>query len=204
LGGFLPLQSILLCVVYDILNREMGIPWHQDCMTSANGLRRRSNMWIRRKPGTSATMRREKSILIVDDERIICDLLAELLEDEGYRVVRAYDGVSGLAAAEKRRPDLILTDVMMPGIDGVTLIRRLRDRGVRAPAVLMSAVYADVDLPHVRFVPKPFDVDDILDVVDRLSRSSTRSVKRPNLSSLWHSHARACRRRQSRLRLQPA
>lgn len=146
-------------------------------------------------------MKRERSILIVDDERVICDLLAELLEEEGYRVIRAYDGVSGLASAELRRPDLILTDVMMPGIDGVTLIRRLRERGVRAPAVLMSAVYAEIDLPGVRFVPKPFDVDDILDVVERLFRSSARSVRRANLSRLWHSHSRARRRRQSRLQL---
>jgi CheY-like chemotaxis protein len=112
--------------------------------------------------------------------------------------------MSGLAAAELRRPDLILSDIMMPGIDGVTLIRRLRDRGVRAPAVLMSAVYADVDLPHVRFIPKPFDVDDILDVVDRLFRTSTRSVKRVALSRLWHPQARSCRRRQSQLRMQAA
>lgn len=140
-------------------------------------------------------MKREKSILIVDDERLICDLLAELLEEEGYQVIRAYDGESGLAAAERRRPDLILSDIMMPGMDGVTLIRRLRDRGVRAPAVLMSAVYADVDLPRVRFVPKPFDVDDVLDVVDRLFRGSARSVKRSNLARLWRSQARHRRRR---------
>src|SRR4051812_21041872 len=106
-------------------------------------------------PKVSAAMKRETSILIVDDERVICDLLAELLEDEGYNVVRAYDGISGLAAAQRRKPDLILSDIMMPGIDGVTLIRRLRERGIRAPAVLMSAVYSDVDLPRVRFVPKP-------------------------------------------------
>jgi DNA-binding response OmpR family regulator len=142
-------------------------------------------------------MKREKFILIVDDERLICDLLAELLEEEGYRVVRAYDGASGLAAAELRKPDLILSDIMMPGIDGVTLIRRLRERGVRAPALLMSAVYADVDLPRVRFVPKPFDVDEIVKVVDRVFRSSARSVKRVNLARLWHPHARARRRRQA-------
>src|SRR5215217_4950573 len=140
-------------------------------------------------------MKREKFILIVDDERVICDLLAELLEEEGYQVVRAYDGMSGLAAAELHRPDLILSDIMMPGIDGVTLIQRLRDRGVRAPAVLMSAVYSDVDLPRVRFIPKPFDVDDILNVVERLFRTSTRSVKRVGLSRLWHPQVRAYRRR---------
>ncbi|MEA2524372.1 MAG: two-component system, OmpR family, response regulator MprA [Thermomicrobiales bacterium] len=154
--------------------------------------------------GNNWPMKRNNAILVVDDERPICDLLAELLEDEGYRVVRAYDGVAALAAAERQRPDLVLSDVMMPGLDGVSLVRCLRNRGVRAPAVLMSAVYADVDLPHVRFVPKPFDVDDILAVVARLLRSARRTTNRAGLARLWHPHVRARRRRQSRLRFQMA
>jgi two-component system alkaline phosphatase synthesis response regulator PhoP len=142
-------------------------------------------------------MKRQKTILVVDDERTICDLLADLFEDEGFDVRRAYDGSTALALAEHERPDLILSDVMMPGLDGVTLTRHLRDRGLRTPVVLMSAVYADIDLPHVRFVPKPFDVDDILAVVERLLRSSTRPSSRTGLARLWHPHVRALRRRQA-------
>jgi DNA-binding response OmpR family regulator len=154
--------------------------------------------------GNDEAMKRDRVILVVDDERSICDLLAELLADEGYRVNRAYDGLAALAAAERQRPDLILTDVMMPGLDGVSLVRRLRDRGVRAPAVLMSAVFADVDLPHVRFVPKPFDVDDVLAVVERLMRTTGRASNRSGLARLWHPHLRALRRRHSRPGLQTA
>jgi DNA-binding response OmpR family regulator len=154
--------------------------------------------------GNDRAMKRDRVILVVDDERPICDLLAELLEDEGYRVTRAYDGLAALAAAERQRPDLVLTDVMMPGLDGVSLVRRLRDRGVRAPALLMSAVYADIDLPHVRFLPKPFDVDDVLASVDRLSRRTGRATNRSGLARLWRSHRRARRRRQARPRLQTA
>jgi DNA-binding response OmpR family regulator len=164
-------------------------------------------MWTYMGFGNEEAMKRQQSILVVDDERTICDLLAGLFEDEGYRVSRAYDGATALAVAEQQRPDLILSDVMMPGLDGLSLIRRLRDRGVRAPAVLMSAVYADVDIPHVRFILKPFDVDDLLAVVGRLSRSTGRATSRVGLARLWRPQLRACRRRQSahpRLRFQTA
>jgi len=154
-------------------------------------------MWAYLGFGNDEAMKRQPTILVVDDERSICDLLAELFEDEGYRVNRAYDGLTALAVAERQRPDLILSDVTMPGLDGPSLVRRLRDRGVRAPAVLMSAVYADVDVPHVRFVPKPFDVDDLLTVVERLLRSTGRATSRIGLSRLWRSHRRALRRRQT-------
>src|SRR5215204_634757 len=162
-------------------------------------------MWTYFDLGNDNSMKRQKTILVVDDERPICDLLAELFEEEGYRVLRAYDGVTALATAERYRPDLILSDVMMPGLDGVSLTRRLRERGQRVPVVLMSAVYADVDLPHVRFVPKPFDVDNVLAVVERLIRSHHRTTSRTGLARLWHPHLRALRRRQgSRPRLQTA
>jgi CheY-like chemotaxis protein len=154
-------------------------------------------MWTYFGLGNDKRMKRQKMILVVDDERTICDLLADLFEDEGYRVCRAYDGPAALAQAERHRPDLILSDVTMPGLDGVSLTRRLRDRGLRMPVVLMSAVYADVDLPHVRFLPKPFDVDDVLVVVERLMRSPNRTANRTGLAHLWHPHLRALRRRQA-------
>ena len=108
------------------------------------------------------------TILVVDDEPHIADLLAEALGDEGYRVRRAYDGLAALAAADEADPDVVVTDVMMPGLDGVDLARRLRERGV--PVVLMSAARTTVDLPGVRFVPKPFDLDEMLAAVSRALR----------------------------------
>ncbi len=162
-------------------------------------------MWTYFDLGNDNSMKRQKTILVVDDERPICNLLAELFDEEGYRVYRAYDGMTALATAERYRPDLILSDVMMPGLDGVSLTRRLRERGQRVPVVLMSAVYADVDLPHVRFVPKPFDVDNVLAVVERLIHSYHRTTSRAGLARLWHPHLRALRRRQgSRPRFQTA
>jgi two-component system, OmpR family, response regulator MprA len=105
------------------------------------------------------------TVLVVDDEPAIREVIATLLEDEGYLVRHAKDGLEALDAINGDRIDLIVSDVVMPRLDGASLVRRLRRRGHLTPVVLMSAVYADVDLPGVRFVPKPFEIDRLLGTV---------------------------------------
>jgi CheY-like chemotaxis protein len=105
------------------------------------------------------------TVLVVDDEPAIREVIATLLEDEGYLVRHAKDGLEALDAINVDRIDLIVSDVVMPRLDGASLVRRLRRRGHLTPVVLMSAVYADVDLPGVRFVPKPFEIDRLLGTV---------------------------------------
>jgi DNA-binding response OmpR family regulator len=109
---------------------------------------------------------KDQTVLVVDDERYIVDLLADLLEEEGYLVQRAYDGASAFEIIERDAPDLILADVMMPYLDGLALVGKLRERGMNVPIILMSAAvtprYADVT-----FVPKPFDIDHVLHVIAR-------------------------------------
>lgn len=106
-----------------------------------------------------------QTILVVDDEHDITEVLAEVFDQEGYRVQRADNGRQVLDTIERDPPDVIITDVMMPVIDGVTLTRHLRDRGDQTPVVLMSAAFRDLALPGVRFVPKPFNLDHILRTV---------------------------------------
>ena len=106
-------------------------------------------------------------ILIVDDEFVLRSVLADIFADAGYRVLSAGDGREALAMAERDPPDVVLSDVMMPILDGVSLVRHLRERGVGSAVVLMSAGYAKVDLPGVRFLRKPFDLDHILETVQR-------------------------------------
>ncbi len=105
------------------------------------------------------------TVLVVDDEPAIREVIATLLEDEGYLVRHAKDGLEALDTINGHRIDLIVSDVVMPHLDGASLVRRLRRRGHLTPVVLMSAVYADVDLPGVRFVPKPFEIDRLLGTV---------------------------------------
>jgi two-component system response regulator VicR len=107
-------------------------------------------------------------ILVVDDDRPIADVIGDLLRDEGYDVRIAYNGQAALQDIERRPVDLVLSDVMMPKLDGPGLVRSLRERGDPVPVILMSAVYQDVDLPGVEFVPKPFDVGHLAALVARV------------------------------------
>jgi two-component system chemotaxis response regulator CheY len=97
-------------------------------------------------------------------------LLAALLESEGFRVVTTRDGASAYALALRTRPDLLIADNLMPGLDGVTLIRRLRHVCPRLPILLTSASPV-WDIPQgVAFLPKPFDLDALMAEVFRLLR----------------------------------
>ena len=106
---------------------------------------------------------RRRRVLIVDDEPAIVDLLAFLFEDEGYEVLRAYDGEQGLRLAKRVHPDLVISDVSMPRLTGLDLLDGLRANGSReTPVILMSAVVRDVPAERCVFVPKPFDLDRML------------------------------------------
>ncbi len=91
---------------------------------------------------TDPVTKRKDTILIVDDDPIICQVLQVLLEDEGYRVASVTDSQDCLPAMRRQHPDLVLLDIMMPGKDGRTLCRELRTVS-NAPIVIMSALTSD-------------------------------------------------------------
>jgi len=107
----------------------------------------------------------DRAILVVDDDHAVVEVLVELLDEAGYRVRSAVDGQAALQEIARTAPDLVLADVMMPKLDGVSQARRMRTLGWTMPVVLMSAVYAYVDVPGLPFVPKPFDLDGLLQVI---------------------------------------
>lgn len=100
------------------------------------------------------------TILIADDEAPIRDLLAQFFDDAGYRTFVATHGAEALALVKTESIDLVITDFMMPIMDGIELCRQLKARGPIA-VILMSAA----DLPRLRaagadaFIAKPFDLD---------------------------------------------
>lgn len=112
------------------------------------------------------------TILVVEDEIAIAELLQLMLEWEGYRVVTAGDGREGLRLLAETRPDLVLSDVMMPYIDGRELARTMQtDMKYRdIPVVLMSAAPRSImrGAPHAAFIAKPFEYREILDTVARV------------------------------------
>ena len=112
------------------------------------------------------------TILVVDDERTIRELVVEVLRDEGYAAVGVADGREALAALERDGADLVLMDVMMPGLDGPAAYLALRNRpaGLAVPVVLMSAAFDPARLPEgvAGFLPKPFNLDQRLGLVARV------------------------------------
>jgi CheY-like chemotaxis protein len=112
------------------------------------------------------------TVLVVEDEPAIREVVADLLQNEGYAVRQASDGLQAIDELEVDDVDLVLSDVRMPRLDGPSLAHRLRGHGHAVPVVLMSAVDCEVDLPGVRFLPKPFDPDHLLHVVGSALRAN--------------------------------
>ncbi|EPX62186.1 response regulator [Cystobacter fuscus DSM 2262] len=108
-------------------------------------------------------------VIIVDDEPDIANVLGELLGEEGLDVRVVHDGRQALEAMVERLPDLLITDLMMPRMDGHTLIREMRGNAAlrHIPIVVMSAGLLDKSLlaPDIRFVPKPFELSEMFDRV---------------------------------------
>ncbi len=118
-----------------------------------------------------------KKVLVVDDEPVVRAVVRDVLREEGYAVVEAPDGRTVLEILDRERPDLVLMDVMMPGIDGREVYRVLRSREdlPDVPVVMMSAAArADrLDPSIAGFLPKPFDLDRLMETVVQLIGSPT-------------------------------
>jgi adenylate cyclase len=118
------------------------------------------------------------TILVVDDDPVIQKLLAVNFEMEGYRVVTGGDGEEALAQVVAERPDVVLLDVMMPKLDGIEVVRRIKaDPDTAAiPVLLLSAkaqskdIAAGLEAGADGYITKPFDPLDLLERVAALLR----------------------------------
>jgi DNA-binding response OmpR family regulator len=117
------------------------------------------------------------SILVVDDEPTIAEVVARYLERAGYEARTAADGPSAVVAAMSRRPDLVVLDIMLPGLDGLEVMRRLQeDADARVPVILLTAKGEESDrLVGLRqgaddYVVKPFSPVELVARVDAVLR----------------------------------
>jgi DNA-binding response OmpR family regulator len=139
-------------------------------------------------------------ILLVEDDRSIAGFVEPELERAGFLVRCAYDGVTGLEEARKFGPALIVLDIMLPGLDGVGILKRLREEGIGVPVIMLTARDTTLDKVHSLdrgaddYLTKPFDIeellarirallrraegDEILRVADLEINTSTREVRR--------------------------
>lgn len=118
------------------------------------------------------------NILVVDDAPAVTALLRAVLEGAGHTVVEANDGGTGLDLLSTAAVDLIVLDMMMPGIDGIETVKRLRDDGNQVPVIAMSGGTDEFPAAFSlkmsemygadRLLFKPFENDELLDVVDQL------------------------------------
>ncbi|WP_344972850.1 response regulator transcription factor [Salinactinospora qingdaonensis] len=124
-------------------------------------------------------MSSSSSVLIADDDRAIRESLERALELEGYEVLTASDGVETLATVHQRSVDLLVLDVMMPGVDGLGVCQVLRAEGDRTPILMLTARVetsdrvAGLDAGADDYLPKPFELDELLARLRALLRRST-------------------------------
>jgi CheY-like chemotaxis protein len=120
-------------------------------------------------------------VLIVEDDQSLRTMLSDLLGASGYRTLTANDGAAGLDTLRRAAPDLVLLDVSMPVMDGLTFLRRRSEEACRptVPVVVMSAQRRAIEARRLgaqQFISKPFELDDLLGVIDRCLRTPGISV----------------------------
>ncbi len=113
-------------------------------------------------------MRPGTRVLLVEDDRSIAGFVEPELERLGFRVRCTYDGPSGLKEAARFEPEIVLLDIMLPGLDGVGVLKGLRRRSVRVPVIMLTARDTTLDKVHSLdlgaddYVTKPFEMDELL------------------------------------------
>ncbi len=112
------------------------------------------------------------TILVIDDDLQLQTMLNLVLSNAGYQVVQAFDGQEGLKILVNAQPSMVITDIMMPNMDGVEMFRqiqeRLQDSGV--PVVIMTALnrkpwFDDLEMEGAVILQKPFKIDLLMDIV---------------------------------------
>jgi len=115
-----------------------------------------------------------KKVLIIDDEQDVLNVLGRRLADQGYRVFKASDGPDGIEKAEQEKPDLIILDVWMPGMDGGEVAQKLRqnEKTKNIPVIFLTCLYTRSDEAQTGHEPgknfilaKPYHPDDLLEAV---------------------------------------
>jgi len=125
-------------------------------------------------------------ILVIDDETRIVKLASDYLEHAGFRVLSAGDGVTGLAVARRERPDLVVLDLLLPGMDGLDVCRALR-RESGVPIIMLTARVEETDrligleLGADDYMTKPFSPRELVARVRTVLRRSQGSMQYPNV-----------------------
>ncbi len=135
----------------------------------------------------------KKTILIVDDEQSIIDILVYNLKKEGYNTIEATDGVSAVEIALSQKPDLILLDIMLPKMDGLTVCKKVKN-ALNVPILILSAKDEELDkivgleLGADDYITKPFSVRELMARVKANLRKSEAVMQVPDTKDSKEDH----------------
>jgi len=135
---------------------------------------------------------KKKRVLVIDDEQHILDVVVYILEENGFDVVTALDGETGLCLFETEAPDLVVLDLALPGIPGLELFRRMRDIRPDMPIIMLTSRSEEIDrvlgleLGADDYVTKPFSARELAARVRAVLRRMERSATEDSAAPLVH------------------
>jgi len=127
-------------------------------------------------------------ILIIEDEANIRELISYNLINNNYKVLEAEDGLQGLEMSIREKPDLILLDLMLPGMNGMDLCKELRDRGSKIPIIILTAKNEDIDkvmgleFGADDYMTKPFSVHELIARIKAVLRRAEQKIEVMHIS----------------------
>ncbi len=124
-----------------------------------------------------------KTILVVDDEKDIVLTVKTLMEQKGYTVLTAFDGKEAYSTAVHNNPDLIISDIIMPGLNGHDLLKKIKNHKTikDIPIILLTQkdsfddIFRAYGLGAANFLPKPFDGDTLIQAVENILEQNSRN-----------------------------
>ncbi|MEK7236129.1 MAG: response regulator [Nitrospirota bacterium] len=154
--------------VTDFIRKGLSLDVLVECVNRAVQLPAKSISALPGVAGSTAAADTGETILVVDDEPLVRDLLVQFLSLRGYRAVGVKDGPEALSMVEQAPPDLILLDLLMPGMDGVEVLRQLRHREYRGGVIIITGSHDEDSLDEAwamgpqEVIGKPIDLEQLL------------------------------------------